>query len=338
LIISPSRWFVVAGVAVSLFGVAWATVGPSDETRNDDAQPQAAGFIAESHVVVETPVAPVRESRLTSPSRIAVPRLDDEAFDAAMKDNPDALGAVAAGRPNRGFLYNGVQLVNDGVRFRLEEPENSYGTAETIAGLNAAVDEVHRLFPDTKPLSVGHISRAGGGWLRPHKSHQNGRDVDIGFYYKDDSKWYRPATADNLDVERTWALISALERSAGVEYVFVDRSLHAMLREHAESIGESREFVEYMFDGPMPVRGPTIRHARGHLTHLHVRFAAPIAVENAQRAARRAGKAGRNSGQLVQLLNQKKQPRKTKAAKHARLGSRAASRTAQQRRAGARAL
>lgn len=331
LIVFPSRWFVVTGVAVSLFGVAWAAVRPSDEVPRDEAP--ALALIVEPDVVVETSTQPVSESRLTSPARIAVTRLDDDAFDAALRENPEALGAVAAGRPNRGFLYNGVPLVDDGVKFQLEQPENSYGTQETIAGLCAAVDEVHRLFPGTKPLSVGHISRPGGGWMRPHKSHQNGRDVDLGFYYKDDSKWYRPATADNLDVARTWALISALERSAGVEYVFVDRSLHATLRQHAESIGEPREFIEYMFDGPMPLRGPTIRHARGHLTHLHVRFAAPIAVENAQRAARRAGKAGRNSGQLVQLLNQKKQPRKTKAAKHAHLGSRPASRPSQKRRA-----
>lgn len=258
---------------------------------------------SELAVLVKEPI-----SRLTSPPRISVTRLDDEAFDAAWKEEPQRFGAVAAGRPNRGFLYNGTPLTNDGVYFRLEEPEYSYGTAETIAGLVAAVAEVHRLHPGTKPLSVGHISRAGGGWLRPHKSHQNGRDVDLGFYYSDDAPWYRRATEENLDVARTWSLISAMERAAGLEYVFVDRSLHAVLRSHAEQIGEPREFIEYMFDGPMPSRGPTIRHARGHLTHLHVRFASPVAVENAARVARRLGKAGRNSGQLVQLLRQQNKP------------------------------
>jgi hypothetical protein len=327
LIIFPSRWFVVAGAAVSVLGIAWASVRPTDEPQVvNDAPAQAA--VLDSRIVVEAETqaaGDTRAVRLTSPTRINVTRLEDEAFDAALADSPSALGAVAAGRPNRGFLYNGVPLVDDGVRFQLEEPENSYGTAETIAGLLAAVDEVHRLFPSTKPLSVGHISRAGGGWLRPHKSHQNGRDVDIGFYYSDDSPWYRVATEGNLDVARTWALVSAMERSAGLEYVFVDRGLHDVLRRHAEAIGEPREFVEYMFDGPMPERGPIIRHARGHLTHLHVRFASPIAVENATRAARRVGKAGRNSGQLVQLLGQKKQRGRAKGAKHARLSSRAVS-------------
>jgi penicillin-insensitive murein endopeptidase len=258
---------------------------------------------------------------------LAIERLDDAAFDAAWNEEPRRFGAVAAGRPNRGFLYNGTPLTNDGVYFRLEEPENSYGTAETIAGLLAAVAEVHRLHPGTKPLSVGHISRAGGGWLRPHKSHQNGRDVDLGFYYSDESPWYRRATEENLDVARTWSLISAMERAAGLEYVFVDRSLHAVLRTHAERIGEPREFIEYMFDGPMPSRGPTIRHARGHLTHLHVRFASPVAVENATRVARRLGKAGRNSGQLVQLLQQQNnRGSRVKGGKRAPFKSKARSR------------
>ena len=81
---------------------------------------------------------------------------------------------------------------------------------------------------------------------------------------------------------------------------------------------------KYMFDGPMPVRGPIIRHARGHQTHLHVRFASPIAVENATRVASRAGKAGRNSGQLVALLSQNARPRATKAGKHTRFNARGA--------------
>lgn len=319
----------VAGATVSALAVGGAL------SRAAHEQPQQVNVAAVELPVVNNgqAVAPVQPPipaagdsslKVTNPPRITVARLDDDAFDAAWKDDPKSLGPVSAGRPNRGFLYNGVQLPDDGTRFRLEEPENAYGTAETIAGLSAAVEEVHRLFPDTKALSVGHISRAGGGWLRPHKSHQNGRDVDVGFYYSDDSRWYRAASADNLDVARTWALLSAMERAAGLEYVFVDRSLHDLLRRHAEAIGEPAAFIEYMFDGPMPVRGPIIRHARGHQTHLHVRFASPIAVENATRVASRAGKAGRNSGQLVALLSQNARPRSTKAGKHARFNSRGA--------------
>lgn len=311
----------VLGVAVSVLGIAWAVAQPGEEVTLPTApaldMPKAVVEPIEPAAPADAPGA-----RLTNPPRIDVVRLDDGAFDLALQDKPEQLGAVAAGRPNRGFLYNGVPLQDDGVRFRLEEPENAFGTAETIAGLVAAVDEVHRLFPATKPLSVGHISRAGGGWLRPHKSHQNGRDVDLGFYYSDDSRWYRAATPDNLDVARTWALVSAMERSAGLEYVFVDRSLHDTLRRHAEAIGEPAAFIEYMFDGPMPERGPIIRHARGHLTHLHVRFASPIAVENATRAARRVGKAGRSSGELVQMLRHKQNARSAKGTKHARLGAR----------------
>lgn len=298
-----------------------------DESQEVNIDLSAAAKIQAEPELDESPAAEVERNAhapqliaVTNPAPISVARLDDAAFDTAWGEDPSRLGAVAAGRPNRGFLYNGTRLPNDGVYFKLEEPENAYGTEETIAGLTAAVAEVHRLFPGTKPLSVGHISRAMGGWLKPHKSHQNGRDADLGFYYTDDSPWYRRASAENLDVARTWALITAMERAAGIEYLFVDRSLHDVLRNHAEEIGEPPEFIEYMFDGPMPLRGPTIRHARGHQTHLHVRFASPIAVENSQRVAKRLGKAGRNSGQLVQLLRQQAaRQTKQKVTKRARV-------------------
>jgi murein endopeptidase len=241
-------------------------------------------------------------SFIARPSAVTVSRVDDDTFKAALHDEPLALGAIAIGRPNRGALFNAVQLSNDDPRWKLEVPEQSFGTEETVRAIEAAIAEVNRLFPGTRALSVGHLSSKHGGWLRPHRSHQNGRDVDLGFYYIDDSPWYRKATMDNLDVPRTWALLSALERAGGLEYAFLDRSLHQVLRKHAESIGESAEFLQHMFDGPLPQRGPTIRHARGHLTHLHVRFTSPIAVENAHRARVFTGKAGRNTSALAQAL------------------------------------
>jgi Penicillin-insensitive murein endopeptidase len=244
-------------------------------------------------------------SMIARPAPVTVQRFDDEAFKTVLNEEPTALGAIALGRPNRGSLFNAMPMPNTDARWKLEVPEHSFGTEEAVRGIEAAIAEVNRLFPNTPALSIGHLSSKDGGWLRPHRSHQNGRDVDLGFYYRDGSPWYRKATRENLDVPRTWALLSALERAAGLEYAFVDQSLHQALREHAESIGESQEFLVHMFDGPLPVRGPTIRHERGHLTHLHVRFSSPIAVENAHRVRLLAGKGARNSNALAQVLQRR---------------------------------
>lgn len=272
---------------------------------------RALADLAELPPVLARDDEPAAEpSLIARPEVVTLERASDDELRAAIEQEPRAIGAIALGRPNRGALFNAHQLSTTDLRYKLEVPEHSFGTEETVRAIEAAITEVHRLFPNTPRLSIGHLSSRQGGWLRPHRSHQNGRDVDLGFYYTDGSPWYRKATSANLDVARTWALLSALERASGLEYAFVDQSLHQVLRQHAESLGESPEFIQHMFDGPLPVRGPTIRHTRGHLTHLHVRFASPIAVENAQRvrvlAGRVLGRKGvNNSATLAKLLEQR---------------------------------
>ena len=59
-----------------------------------------------------------------------------------------------------------------------------FGTSETIEAIRAAVGKVHELFPDAHPIVVGDISDEDGGRLKRHQSHQGGRDVDLGFFFK----------------------------------------------------------------------------------------------------------------------------------------------------------
>src|SRR5947209_401428 len=83
----------------------------------------------------------------------------------------------------------------------------AWSTQETIDYLNAAVQAVHDQFPDTPALALGDIGARHGGPLRPHISHQAGRDLDISFYYKDGTRWYAQGTRDNLDFPRLWAFV-----------------------------------------------------------------------------------------------------------------------------------
>src|SRR5690606_16006049 len=61
---------------------------------------------------------------------------------------------------------------------------NFYGTWELVQLLERAAYRVARRVPGAK-LSVGELSREGGGLLAGHDSHQNGRDADIAFYMLD---------------------------------------------------------------------------------------------------------------------------------------------------------
>ena len=205
-----------------------------------------------------------------------------ERIDQALASDPSALGCMSLGSPNAGSLLNGVEP-SDSELFKLVSPGSAWATSETLEYLARAIRVVHEEFPGTAPLMLGDISAKGGGPLRPHISHQSGRDVDIGYYYLNGATWYARGTAKNLDLPRTWAFVRALIAETDVDLILIDHSIQALLREHARKIGEDAEWLESIFKGGLGLR-PIIRHARGHATHIHVRFFNPIAQETARRA------------------------------------------------------
>ena len=192
-----------------------------------------------------------------------------------------SLGSMSFGTATRGGLLNAVYLPSD-ARWISVDPTHAWGTEETIAYLTTAIDAVHAEFPDSHPLFIGDLSRQRGGYLQPHLSHQSGKDVDVSYYYLRDPKWYARATAQNLDRQRTWAIIRALIARTDVQYIFIDRRVQRLLRSYAEAIGEDKEWLESVFAG-IPGEPAIIRHEPGHDTHFHVRFFNPIAEETARR-------------------------------------------------------
>ena len=202
----------------------------------------------------------------------------------AFARDPTSLGSISLGRPSAGGLINGVQMPK-GEGWTLMDPGHAYGTQETVDYLVRAITAVRARFPDSHDVYVGHISARRGGALRPHVSHQAGRDVDLSYFYNDDSaRWYRRATDTNLDRARTWAFVRALVTDTDVELILIDRALQVLLSEHALAVGEDPAWVQGLFKGVPGVRRPLIFHAKGHATHLHVRFHNPISQETAARA------------------------------------------------------
>jgi penicillin-insensitive murein endopeptidase len=205
---------------------------------------------------------------------------------------PESLGTVCVGRPNRGRLFNAVELVSgEGLKV-MSHGKHSFGTTETVRALRDAAAEVRRQFPGGPDLLVGDISQARGGYLRPHRSHQLGLDADIGYFYRPSAKWYTKANAENLDRERSWALIKALIAAGNVEYIFMDRSVQLLLREYARSAGEDPLWLETLFETAAK-KDTLIRHAWGHSTHFHVRFLDPMAEESGRRLQARLRRAGK---------------------------------------------
>ncbi|HEY3236510.1 MAG TPA: penicillin-insensitive murein endopeptidase, partial [Polyangiaceae bacterium] len=165
-----------------------------------------------------------------------------------LSSHPDALGSMSIGSPSGGTLLNSVAL-DSANGIEVVDPAHAWGTQETVDFVKACVAVVRAQFPNTPTLYVGHLSARNGGPLAPHLSHQSGRDVDSGYYYLDGARWYAPATAENLDAPRTWALIRALTGESDVEMILIDRSVQPILRQYALRAGEPSEWVEELFQG-----------------------------------------------------------------------------------------
>jgi murein endopeptidase len=196
------------------------------------------------------------------------------------KEDPQALGSASIGSPTRGSLWGGVEMKDsEGIA---RAGGYGWGTESVVRSIERAVREVRRCHPGSPPLHVGDIARERGGWLRPHRSHQSGLDADIGYYYRTASTWYQRATAENLDVARTWTLIRALIEGGNVEMIFMDISLQRVLRAHIEALPEVERPTADLFESPLR-KDAIIRHTWGHASHFHVRFTDPAAVALGQR-------------------------------------------------------
>jgi murein endopeptidase len=213
--------------------------------------------------------------------------LDDAALERLWRESPARLGSVSLGFTNAGRLLNG-QPFPQGEGWSVVDRRDSFATTETIEYLKAAIGRVHAQFPNGDPIRVNDISREGGGWLRPHRSHQAGRDVDLSFYYRPGAVPRRGASrASIMDVARSWALVRALVTETDVQFILVDRRIQQVLHQYALSVGEDPVWLESLFHAG---KQSILQHARRHRDHFHVRFYNPRAQELGRRLQPLMGK------------------------------------------------
>ena len=218
---------------------------------------------------------------LSAPSLLG---LTDEELRALVETDLPSLGSLSIGTPGGGRLLNAVELAAD-PRWEIPPSALSWGTHETMAAIEAAVETVRGVFPDTPPIFVGDISNPEGGRLKRHETHQAGRDVDFGFYYQPGKeRWFSAGTKENLDLERNWALVRALVVYTDVERILLDTRIQRLLYRYALSVGEDKVWLDRVFQVGAGARDAIVRHVKGHRTHYHVRFFNPVAQELGRRA------------------------------------------------------
>lgn len=194
--------------------------------------------------------------------------LSDEALAKTWREDLPALGSISMGFVQEGRLINGVPFPK-GEAWTVVSPEATYGTEETVGFVAAAIAQVKAWHPEAPPLRVNQISAREGGYLRPHKTHQNGRDVDLGFYYPNGETVRVRERERVIDVALNWALVKALVMHGDVQFILVDQRVQKVLYEHARRIGEDPAWLDSLFHAG---RDSILQHARRHRDHFHVRY------------------------------------------------------------------
>jgi penicillin-insensitive murein endopeptidase len=229
--------------------------------------------------------APAAAAGPASAAPVPFADLTDADLAARLRTDIGALGSMSIGQAHGGVLVAGVQMPA-GANWELVSPGLAWGTRETVDALEHAIDAVATRFPSTPKAFIGNISANRGGHLPPHVSHQSGRDVDLGYYLSEGHRWYATANGSNLDRPRTWHLVRTLIAESDVDLILIDIGVQRTLKSYAREIGEDPAWLDQIFQVGGKSQRPIIFHAKGHATHLHVRFYSPVAQELGRRAYR----------------------------------------------------
>jgi len=215
--------------------------------------------------------------------------------------------ARSVGSPTDGHLIGGAHLALAPYLRVYPVYANSdvrYGVDSLVGLVDRAAKSVHAQFPDAV-LSVGHLSKQGGGELDHHASHESGRDADIGFYVKNAAG--RPVLPDHMvpfvgdgtapswpgahfDDARNWALVASIvgDGHVHVTHIFVATPIRDRLLAYATKIGASPAIRVRASEVLAQPRG-----SLPHDDHFHVRIACPAGMDKCveQPQARHRGAA-----------------------------------------------
>ncbi len=245
---------------------------PDDPTPLTPSLPEAAVNDGDPATAPDAPTATVSTA----------PVLDRESLLVLAQRDVSALGPLSIGTPDAGLLVNPLPMPT-GTLWTIRNPAESYATAETIDFIRTAIEDVEKRYPGSPPIVIGDISRRDGGRLNRHRSHQAGRDVDLGFYYsRGECDEFRVARKGDLDLPRTWALVKALLTETDADRIFLDRLLQRVLYAEAVAEGEDRDWLDDIFGRLGEDRKGIIQHEKRHKNHLHVRFFNRLAQERAR--------------------------------------------------------
>ena len=193
------------------------------------------------------------------------------------------IDAVGRGRPDDGALVHALALPPS-PDYTIRCPAHAHASSATITELMHALASFRNRSDYRGELVVGDLSQHSGGRYGPHRSHQSGRDVDLwlpirgGRYRRGcvrcGTDLCRPSPRE-VDWAATWQLVQALAARGAAQDIFLDWALQPALRAAAAQQGAPAAQLERQVQHPVRGRATLVKHAAGHIHHLHVRFRCP---------------------------------------------------------------
>jgi penicillin-insensitive murein endopeptidase len=214
----------------------------------------------------------------------------DDFVHASFRTIDEKTPSQSIGGPTSGHLRNAAELPLAGFGYTVLTPgrRRNFGSDDLVKGLIDTAARLKRSDSEAPPLSIGDLSARNGGSVSDHASHENGRDVDLVFYWTDEQG--KPVPSDafvpfdaqgrgrhgaqkvRFDAARNWALVKTLLTSPiigdQVEYLFVSEGVEHLLLRHARQAGEDPELIaraRRVLAGPGPGAAP-------HDDHFHLRL------------------------------------------------------------------
>jgi hypothetical protein len=140
-----------------------------------------------------------------------------------------------------------------------------YGTQKMIAVLVGMGKDYDAYFTSKRTMSVGGISKPGGGYFPPHVSHQHGIDADVSFASGGQGF---DTIANAMIVAGVLRQVQDFHHIAGKEYILVDQSKHA-----AVGWGLDELVKEGNLTADQAARGKAaLQHWPNHNDHFHIRI------------------------------------------------------------------
>lgn len=219
---------------------------------------------------------------------------DENQVESAQESSAQALAITkyqdqSVGTHARGTLRKATNLkavvdkMAERSRIRVvhSEQKRYYGNYASVEFLVKASILLNRIVPNMF-LEVGDLSSEKGGRLRPHKSHQNGLDMDVGFFFEGIKKGYYGKTMlaskgmdSHFDRALHWKFFKSLMTYYHDKVYFI--LLHpSVKRAMCEEAVKSGDIVKGKDVDPIVMH--TLRRLvpeSSHHNHFHVRLKCP---------------------------------------------------------------